>query len=142
MNTECLFVYGTLRSDGEHPMHWELRRLARHEGQARLPARLFDLGAYPGVVAPRFPGERVVGEVYRLHEPPVALECLDRYEGCTSLDPEPHEFRRGEAQVRLLRGGSATVWVYWYTGPLAHARLISHGDYARALRDRRSSATL
>lgn len=142
METDLLFVYGTLRSDGGHAMHWELRRLAAHEGRARLPARLYDLGDYPGIVPARLPGEWVSGETYRLHDPPAALEFLDRYEGCTSVDPEPHEFRRAVAQVSLLRGGAAAAWVYWYVGPLAHARLLSHGDYARALRERRPGATL
>jgi gamma-glutamylcyclotransferase (GGCT)/AIG2-like uncharacterized protein YtfP len=142
LETDLLFVYGTLRSDVGHPMHWELRRLAAFEGPARLPARLYDLGAYPGIVAPRLPGDVVTGEVYRLREPAAALERLDRYEGCTSVDAEPHEFGRAVAQVRLLRGGAASAWVYWYLGRPAHARLLSHGDYARALRERRPGANL
>lgn len=142
MESDLLFVYGTLRGDVGHPMHGELRRLAVHAGLARLPARLYDLGTYPGIVAPRFPAEQVLGEVYRLRDPFAALEILDRYEGCTSSDPEPHEFRRAVAQVRLLHGEAVSAWVYWYLGPLTQARLLSHGDYARALRERPPGATL
>ena len=122
-----LFVYGTLRSASGHPMRHLLARRADLVGPASVPARLLDLGAYPGAVAD-VDGARVVGELWRLHDADAALPELDAYEGCGPRDDPPHDFRRARVDARLDDGPVVSSWIYWYDGDLGGARVAS-GDW-------------
>src|SRR5262249_5253665 len=128
-----LFVYGTLRRAGGHPMAHFLTAHARLVGAASAPGRLYDLGAYPGMVDAADESERVRGEVYELHEPEATLTALDRYEGCGPQDPRPWLYERQLTAVTLDGGGRLSAWVYLYRGPLTGARPIPSGDYLPAL---------
>jgi gamma-glutamylcyclotransferase (GGCT)/AIG2-like uncharacterized protein YtfP len=62
---EYLFVYGTLLP-GVGPIRLrELTRRLRPVGLATVRGRLYDLGAYPGVVVDAV-GDEVAGYVYEL----------------------------------------------------------------------------
>jgi gamma-glutamylcyclotransferase (GGCT)/AIG2-like uncharacterized protein YtfP len=127
-----LFVYGTLRADSGHAMASVLATLARRVGPGSVAGRLYDLGAYPGLVEPLAEGERVRGEVYELADPERALVVLDRYEGCGPEEPPPWLFVRRPGLVALANGGELTAWVYEYRGLLDTARHIPSGDYLAA----------
>ena len=126
----CLFVYGTLRQDPSHEMFHLLAKHARYLGEARVPGRLFDLGAYPGMV---WPDERrsVVGEVYEIDpaEWDRVIERLDEYEGCGPSDPLPHEYRREIVNTRLSNGTGLNAWAYVLNRPPSETREIRSGDY-------------
>jgi gamma-glutamylcyclotransferase (GGCT)/AIG2-like uncharacterized protein YtfP len=117
----CLFVYGTLRKGQPNAFAAHLERVAVWLGPARLRARLYHLGHYPGAVASRSAAGSVLGDVYRLPAQEQCLRLLDEYEG--------PDFSRRRARVRLAAGGVLTVWYYAYTGPLAGAHFIRDGDY-------------
>ena len=124
-----LFVYGTLRRSASHPMH-RLLLPATFVGPGRFRGRLHDLGSYPAAVASDDPADAVHGEVYLLHTPADTLAALDRYEGCTPDDPEPHEYHRTVAGIHL--DADATVvpaQIYLYNRPAAHLKRIEPGDY-------------
>jgi gamma-glutamylcyclotransferase (GGCT)/AIG2-like uncharacterized protein YtfP len=97
-----LFVYGTLMRGG--PRH---RALAgqRFLGAARtLPHyTLFDLGAYPGLVASPEGGQAVHGELYEVEAALIPL--LDRVEGAPAL------YRLGPV---ALEGGDGSAYAYFY----------------------------
>jgi len=127
--SDHLFVYGTLRAGLNHPL---LRLLARHGspvGPARFGGRLYDLGAYPGVVPDRGAGWRVAGDLWLLHAPALVLPELDRYEGCHPAQPPPHEYRRERHPVRVADGTTREAWIYLYNGAVDPGRLIRSGDY-------------
>lgn len=70
-----VFVYGTLRR-GERNDIARYRPLPLFVGPASIAGRLYDLGAYPGIVLGA--GGRVVGEVYRINaEVEAALDLLE-----------------------------------------------------------------
>ena len=120
-----LFVYGTLRKDIGNSRFHVLAREAREVtfvGHGRIQGRLFDLGAYPGLVLSDDSGTRVRGEVYALSNPRETLSRLDDYEGS--------EFERVERSVVLDSGASDKAWVYAYAGPTAGKREIPSGDYS------------
>ena len=125
-----LFVYGTLRPCTHSPMAIWLRGRAVHAGTARTRGRLYDLGAYPGMIAARRTREWVAGEVYRLRRPRRTLRTLDLYESSAG---------RGRPRfVRVLRtvdlGGRATpAWVYLYRLPIFPRARIREGDYDRVV---------
>ncbi|MCA9650418.1 MAG: gamma-glutamylcyclotransferase [Myxococcales bacterium] len=125
-----LFVYGTLRRDAGHPMHGPLRECARLRGRGRTRGILYMIGErYPGLVLDATAGW-VTGELYQLHRPAV-LERLDEYEGASERDPEPREYRRVRAPVRLDDGRDHSAWIYEYAWPIAGRVVIASGDFLR-----------
>ncbi len=101
---------------------------AGYLGEGTVAGRLFDLGRYPGLVAPRAPGDRVRGELYTLRKPKLTLAKLDEYEGCRPRAGSA-EFARERWAVRLDDGRRIEAWIYLYRGDLARGRLIRSGDY-------------
>src|SRR5689334_6881352 len=75
-----LFVYGTLRDGSGHPMHRKLRAEADFVAAATFRGKLYDLGPFPGAVTSRSNADRILGEIYRLHDPAGMLRALDAYE--------------------------------------------------------------
>jgi len=129
---DLLFVYGSLRPAGGHPMGRWLHTHARLLGPARTRGRLYDLGAYPGLIpAPDADREAawVHGEVFRLPDPERLLPRLDAYEGCGPQDHPPYLFERHPQPVVLADGARVTAWVYRYNRPVAGAPLIPSGDW-------------
>src|SRR5262249_19328112 len=96
-----LFVYGSLRRTGSHPMAGYLAGCAGHLGPAGMPGRLYDLGRYPGLIEPAQEGEWVHGEVYVLTDPDTILPVLDGYEGCDPQDGSTDLFKRRRTAVVL-----------------------------------------
>lgn len=126
-----LFVYGTLLRRIGHPMHDTLVRWSVFTGRGRTRGTLYDLGEYPGLVPGGSGAAWVRGELYAFEFIQPLIGLLDRYEGCTSMDPAPHEFRRAPATVETEGGERCFAWMYRYEGSLAHARPILDGDYAK-----------
>ncbi len=128
---ERLFVYGTL-----------LPGLCRHaamagavrRGSVWIEARLFDLGAYPGIV----PGAgRVAGELYEVDE--ALLSRLDVVEEYTPDVPADSLYLRRRVTVHGLAGGEPlSAWAYIYNRAVDGCVPIVHGDYRRHLRERES----
>lgn len=73
----------------------------------------------PGVLPSGNAQERVEGELYAIHEgaSEELFNVLDRYEGCSEDDPEPHEFFRHRLEA-LQQADQQVVeaWVYLYNG--------------------------
>jgi gamma-glutamylcyclotransferase (GGCT)/AIG2-like uncharacterized protein YtfP len=120
-----LFVYGTLRSQMNDPLHRLLEQQAVQVGFGTFRGKLFDLGRYPGAVPSHVSTDRVIGEVYRLSAPQAVLRILDQYEG--------HRFRRKPVSIALESGSTVTCWIYLYQGSVKHRKLIPSGDYAQYL---------
>jgi gamma-glutamylcyclotransferase (GGCT)/AIG2-like uncharacterized protein YtfP len=135
--SEYLFVYGTLLSHFQHPMHQLLAAGADCLGPARITGKLYDLGEYPGLVIRPDTESRVLGEVYRLRDPRPVLARLDQYEACPSDQTRTAEYRRRHVIARLTRGGHLRCWAYVYRGPRRDRHLIRSGDYLGYL-DRRA----
>ena len=128
-----LFVYGTLRRGSGSATHEWLARRAELVGQAWCQGRLYRIAHYPGLVASENPGDRVVGEVYRLHDPETILIELDRYEECGPGFPEPFEYLRSRLEVTLARGQRCTAWIYLYNRPLKEDARIASGDFLASM---------
>ncbi len=101
---------------------------AGYVGDGTVAGRLFGLGPYPGMVAPRSAGDRVRGELFKLRKPNLTLARLDNYEGCRPRVGSA-EFARKRWAVRLDDGRRIEAWIYLYEGDLACASLIRSGDY-------------
>lgn len=100
-------------------MHNYLRGLCDLVGEATVGGIKLDLGNYPGLIPSNKPEEQVTGELYRIREgaSEELFYGLDRYEGCSDEDPEPHQYFRHRLDVTLLSDAQVyEAWVYIYNG--------------------------
>ncbi|MEN3974620.1 gamma-glutamylcyclotransferase family protein [Emcibacter sp. SYSU 3D8] len=139
MSPRHIAFYGLL-NPGHGP--FEKFRLAEAldlVGPCRIPGRLHDLGAYPGLT--RRPG-MTEGRLYRIRDPRV-LRLLDAFEAYWPRRPKQSEYLRRPV---LLANPALWAWVYVYNrkppagslapeGPWAPAEPLS-GCRARAVRNR------
>lgn len=113
-----LFVYGTLQGRSRHPVAERLREMSRLVGAARTQGRLYDLGAYPALVASPHGEDVVRGELIELASPADSLPWLDAYEG--------PEYERRLVMVRLADESSVEAWCYVYTTAMTgYPRIVS-----------------
>jgi pyruvate carboxylase len=122
-NEAYLFVYGTLRSQMNDPLHRLLETHAILVGTGTFQGKLYDLGRYPGAIPSRGKTDCVIGEIYRFSEPQRALEILDQYEG--------HRFKRKRVTIIQADGKSITSWIYLYARSVTRRALIRSGDYVQ-----------
>src|SRR6185295_12809913 len=129
LNTDKLFVYGTLRR-GFDP-HEYLKSSARFLGKGRIAGRLYDFGEFPGAVPSEIPGEEVQGELYELRDFGRQLKALDEYEEFDPNHPEKSLFVRQRVDVRLENGESLKAWTYFLPQEPTTASQIRSGDYLK-----------
>lgn len=128
---EHLFVYGTLRSDADGPMHRLIARGALRVGAATVAGRLYDVGPYPAAV-PSAAGDRIRGELLALLLPASRLlAALDAYEGFNPAEPAASLYVRARATIRRDSGEEAEAWIYWYARPVDGLARIGSGDWLR-----------
>lgn len=123
--SELVFVYGTLRRGGSAV---DKMSGAEHLGTATLYGRLHDLGWYPGLVLDPAGGE-VKGDLYAI--PEMLLPVLDRYEGCSVSDSEPHEYQRLLSSVVTSDGALCSAWVYEMQRDISDLPHIECGDWIK-----------
>ena len=117
-----IFVYGTLRSESDHPMARRLSSQARLIGKGSVPGRLYDFGWYPAAVYDAGERRMVVADVYVLPQGGRLLVELDTYEGGDAY------YARSSLEVMLAGGGRIIAWAYGVREAPA-ARLIPGGDF-------------
>ena len=95
-------------------------------GSARVQGRLYDLGWYPGLLAPAAADDWVQGDLYELVDPDATLPRLDRYEiGASAL------FERCLTPVLRDAQEQVSAWVYYFRGKVNQGQRIASGDYLR-----------
>jgi gamma-glutamylcyclotransferase (GGCT)/AIG2-like uncharacterized protein YtfP len=144
--SHLLFTYGTLMlTTGIAAVDEAMRKAGVSLGRGYVHGHLYDLGEYPGAVAPGAataltsgiasvnPDDdepRVWGHLLRLADPEALFAVLDPYEGFDAGNPSASEFVR--ARVGVLLAGSETpleAQIYWYNFPLPGRARIDSGDY-------------
>lgn len=128
MTAEYLFVYGTLRKIAASRSHQLLAACGSYLFEGSIQAKLYDLGAYPGVIESSNADHRVYGEVYTLVDDK-ALAQLDDYEGCSERFAEPHEYIRKKLPARSPDGAIVLAWVYVFNGDASNLKCIESGCY-------------
>jgi gamma-glutamylcyclotransferase (GGCT)/AIG2-like uncharacterized protein YtfP len=130
MNSDRLFVYGTLMRGFDHPMAKLLSRSADFIGEASCRGRLYRVKHYPGLVLSDDASDVVFGEVYRLRQPAELLREFDMYEACGEGFAQPTEYVRQMLPVTLGDGAVSEVWTYVYNWPVAHLPRIASGRFS------------
>ena len=129
MNSDRLFVYGTLMRGFDHPMAKLLLRSADFVGEARCQGRLYLVKRYPGLVLSDDPTEMVFGELYRLRAPEELLREFDMYEACGEGFAEPTEYVRRMLPVTSDGQAAGQAWTYLYNWPVADLPRIASGRF-------------
>jgi gamma-glutamylcyclotransferase (GGCT)/AIG2-like uncharacterized protein YtfP len=129
MNSNRLFVYGTLMRGFDHPMAQLLSRSADFIGEARCQGRLYLVKHYPGLVLSDDPADVVFGELYRLRAPDELLREFDMYEACGEGFAEPTEYIRQMLLVTAQDHSVDEAWTYIYNWPVAHLPRIVSGRF-------------
>lgn len=127
MQTEYIFVYGTLRRACTTGAHHTYLAGAEFIGSAKVRGNLYRVSYYPALVLDDAAGW-VLGEVYRLnsHE---QLQRLDVYEECSYPSLPDQEYQRKKIAVVTDMGASLTAWIYSYQHPIAGLETIASGDF-------------
>lgn len=127
MESPFLFVCGTLRRGAKR--FGLMAALGDFVDRATVQGRLYRVARYPGLVLCDTPEERVVGEVFRLRNPRIALARLDRYEQCGPGFAKPTEYVRDHAAVRCANGKRLTAWLYVYNRRTDGLTRLRGGDF-------------
>lgn len=129
MNSDHLFVYGTLMRGFDHPMAQLLSRSADFIGEARCRGRLYLVKHYPGLVRSDDADDVVFGELFRLRRPAECLREFDMYEACGEGFTEPTEYVRQMLQVARDDGAAGEAWTYIYNWPVDRLPRIASGRF-------------
>ncbi|MGO8914019.1 MAG: gamma-glutamylcyclotransferase [Bradyrhizobium sp.] len=129
MNSDQLFVYGTLMRGFDHPMAQLLSRRADFIGKARCRGRLYLVKHYPGLVKSDDADDVVFGELFRLRQPAELLREFDMYEACGEGFTEPTEYIRQMLQVARDDGAVSEAWTYVYNWPVDRLPRIASGRF-------------
>lgn len=124
-----LFVYGTLRSDYNHPAHSYIATYFSLIGKAHVRGKLYQGSEYPAGI-PTQENLFITGELYAIKkamEFETALKELDDYEGSYDRPGEPALFRRELINV-LHNDTVVTAWIYWYNRDVSGKIWIRSGD--------------
>ena len=123
------FAYGTLLPG--QPNYWLWQEAILDVRPARFRgSQLLDMGNYPMLV--ESDGGVVKGALVTIVEASFddILKRLDRLEGFDPASPEECVFCRVRRKVELVRGESATAWLYLGRAELAaDDRVIQSGDW-------------
>jgi gamma-glutamylcyclotransferase (GGCT)/AIG2-like uncharacterized protein YtfP len=131
MQSEYLFVYGTLRPEYAPEEVADVVRELAIVGEGTIQGVLYDLGSFPGVVLDAHTTRRVSGTVFRLPETGNLLSRLDEYEEYFSDAPDRSQFIRRLRSVELADSRAVECWVYEFNGETGAAVVIENGVYSR-----------
>lgn len=121
MNSQYLFVYGTLKSDAINVHAKQFHAQAQLIGAAMWQGCLYLVTNYPAAVVSSNPQERVMGELWKLNDSELVLKTLDEYEECAPGSPLPHEYERLIQPIEI-NGQVIQAWIYVYL--LSTAELV------------------
>jgi len=127
MQSDYLFVYGTLRSACNSSAHKEYLSRADYVAPAKIRGYLYLVDYYPGLVLSNTE-HWAAGEVYLVSNE-AQLHELDVYEGCAKKSPQPHEYERQIVDVVLSNGEAIQAWAYIYRQETSQLPQISSGDF-------------
>jgi gamma-glutamylcyclotransferase (GGCT)/AIG2-like uncharacterized protein YtfP len=129
MNSDYLFVYGTLLKDFDSYMSKFLERNSDFIGTGYFNGKLFEVSWYPAAILSNISSEKVFGHIFKIHENEKTFKILDDYEGIGDTSECPNEYRRELIDAHLDSGEILKVWVYIYNQSTENLRFIASGNY-------------
>lgn len=131
MNSDYLFVYGTLLKDLQHEMSKFLASHAVFIGKGYVYGRLYQISWFPGAIASNISSEKVYGSLFKVNDFRRVFKVLDKYEGVGKNFQKPNLFKRELVSVFFKDGTFYQTWVYFYNLPINDFKYISSGDFLK-----------
>ncbi|KAA5822285.1 gamma-glutamylcyclotransferase [Algibacter amylolyticus] len=132
MNSDYLFVYGTLLKDTtNNEMSKFLDTHAEFLGRGYFKGRLYKVAWYPGAVNSDNESDKVYGALFKLNNFDSVFKVLDAYEGISENDPDSSLFKRELVTAFLDDGRTLKTWVYLYNQLLDGLPCIESGDFLK-----------
>lgn len=129
IQTDLIFVYGTLRHGSDHGNAARLARESTWLGTATITGTLYRVSWHPALVLEG--ADTVTGDLLRLTDPAASLPWLDAFESCGPDDPPPHDYRREIAHVMSVDGPMPAMVYVWNLSVDGLERIAS-GDWLAA----------
>lgn len=107
--TQYLFVYGSLRKGHAPPEIAETADKLKFVGEAFIFGKLYDLGAYRGLILDG--NSKIFGEVLELPDDEKVLQRLDEYEGFDPNNQAESLFCRVKT-VAFTENEELETWIY------------------------------
>jgi gamma-glutamylcyclotransferase (GGCT)/AIG2-like uncharacterized protein YtfP len=126
MMKHILFVYGTLLQPGNELAAY-LNKHCIYLKPAKIKGLLYDIDEYPGLTLESDNPYWIYGKLYHIDEK--ALKLIDSYEGYGDKEEQPNLFKR-EKHTTSTVDGEIDAWVYIYNMPVNGLNLITSGNYA------------
>lgn len=129
MESNYLFVYGTLLKDFDSYMSKFLQKNAEFVGEGYFLGKLFEISWYPGAIQSTHPNDKVYGHIFKILEPEKTFKILDDYEGIGDTGEHANEYKRVLIDANISNTEIIKTWVYIYNLPTAHLKHIPSGKY-------------
>ncbi|MAM69763.1 MAG: hypothetical protein CMP91_01285 [Gammaproteobacteria bacterium] len=136
MECTLLALYGSLMSPFKTQDRLGMRSVLELEGLCQIPGRLYDLGAYPGLLEAQNGIDKVHAELYRIADFHV-LQTLDLFEDYRSGNEEGSLFIRKKMR---LSDPDEEAWVYIYNGSVIESDFIECNSWMKHLAERKSNS--
>ncbi|MCH2206714.1 MAG: gamma-glutamylcyclotransferase [Lentisphaerales bacterium] len=125
MNSDFLFVYGTLKRGKNSPLKHLMNLKTTYLEDVQISGKLYLVSYYPGLKLDS--ANTVYGELYKITDSSI-IERLDEYEGCSQNSPAPHEYRRVAIPV-CTSFGTVDAWTYEYIQAVNEKDYIESGKF-------------
>lgn len=127
MNTNAVFVYGTLRRGGSNHFRMEGSDFL---GGGEIAGSIYMIDWNPQLTYPALVVDdlgKVRGELYRVSD--AQLKALDLFEGIGVDSWRNDEYRRVETVVKLDDGTESSAWVWEWNSSVQNAIRLEDGDW-------------
>ncbi|MBO9617442.1 MAG: gamma-glutamylcyclotransferase [Niabella sp.] len=135
MESNYLFVYGSLLSGFKNPAYEYIARYFEFIGPATAHGTLYDLGDYPAAT-PDDSSHRIIGELYKIrneHQLSFAIAQLDDYEGVNPEQGETPNYTRALSNI-YYNNTQVSAWIYWFNHTISDKPIVASGDVLEYLK--------
>ncbi|WNH10752.1 gamma-glutamylcyclotransferase family protein [Thalassobellus suaedae] len=129
MNSDYLFVYGTLQKDMDNDMSKFLSKHAVLVAKGYFHGKLYKVSWFPGAIISSNALDKVYGSVFKLINSETVFKVLDDYEGIGENYPKPNLYKKDTVTAYLDNGLTLKTWVYIYNHRVTDLEQIISGDF-------------
>ncbi|MFI1743342.1 gamma-glutamylcyclotransferase family protein [Thalassobellus sediminis] len=131
MNSDYLFVYGTLQNNLDNDMSKFLSIHAIFISRGYFHGKLYRVSWFPGAITSINGSNKVYGSIFKLKNPETVFSVLDDYEGVGENHSKPNLYKRQIVKAYVEDGTVLQSWVYIYNHKIAHLEQIISGDFLK-----------
>ena len=131
MNSEYLFVYGTLQQELDNEMSKFLIQHSETTGNGFVFGKLYRISWFPGMVLSNDKTDKVFGSIFKLNDYQKVFGVLDGYEGFDKHNPKSSLFIRTKTIAYLENNKAIKTWVYLYNRTIDNEEQIYSGRFIK-----------